>query len=137
MKFLAILAILLTAPAVVSAEVWQFKKPFLEALVKQTPNILKSQDKATGRFGKGIWIVTDQNAMYPLSVAWATKIGGVENPYYQNAEVLEAIMAAGDALIADQKPDGQWEFRKKDGSTWGDVYMPWTYSRWIRSFALI
>ena len=75
--------------------------------------------------------------MYPLSVAWATKIDGVENPWYHNDELLQAIMLAGDALIADQAPDGQWEFRKKDGSTWGPIYMPWTYSRWIRSFALI
>src|SRR5262249_6492601 len=113
------------------------KKECLEALVKQVPSILKELDPKTGRFGTGIWIVTDQNCMYPLAVAWATKIDGVDNPYYHSDELLTAIMSAGDALIADQHTDGQWLFRKKDGSTWGDIYMPWTYSRWIRSFALI
>jgi len=46
-------------------------------------------------------------------------------------------MAAGDALIADQDAKGMWEFRKKDGSTWGQIYMPWTYSRWVRAYAMI
>ena len=46
-------------------------------------------------------------------------------------------MAGGDALIAEQMPDGQWIFRKKDGSEWGPIYQPWTYSRWIRAFFLI
>ena len=46
-------------------------------------------------------------------------------------------MKAGDALIADMDASGQWEFRKKDGSTWGPIWMPWTYSRWVRTFALI
>ena len=32
---------------------------------------------------------------------------------------------------------GRWEFRKKDGSTWGMTLMPWIYSRWIRAFPLI
>jgi hypothetical protein len=130
------LTLLATArPAI--AETWQFKKDFLQRLVKQVPAILKAQNKETGRFGTGIWIVNDQHPMYPLSVAWATKIDGVENPYYHNAEVLEAIMSAGDALIADQDSQGMWEFRKKDGSTWGQIYQPWTYSRWIRAFNLI
>jgi hypothetical protein len=51
--------------------------------------------------------------------------------------VLEAIMSAGDALIAVQDPKGMWEFRKKDNSTWGQIYMPWTYSRWIRTFDIV
>ncbi len=138
MKFATtLLSTLLLMASAARAEEWHFKKQFLQTLVKDVPGILKGEDKKTGRFGQGIWIVTDQNAMYPLAVAWATKIDGVENPYYHNDDLLQAIMLAGDALIADQHPDGQWEFRKKDGSTWGDIYMPWTYSRWIRSFALI
>lgn len=134
---LALTIVLAMTVNLVRAEEWHFKKPFLEALVKQVPGILKNQDKTSGRFGSGIWIVNDQHAVYPLAVAWATNIDGVDNPYYHNPEVLNAIMSAGDALIADQHPDGTWLFRKKDGSTWGDIYMPWTYSRWIRAFALI
>jgi hypothetical protein len=128
---------LLFAPLARAAQVWQFKREFLPAVVKAVPGILKSQDKTTGRFGTGIWIVQDQHPMYPLAVAWAIKIDGVENPYHHDSAVLEAIMSAGDALIADQDAKGMWEFRKKDGSTWGQIYMPWTYSRWIRTFDLV
>jgi hypothetical protein len=116
-------------------DVWHFKQELLPQLVKQVPNLLKSQDKKTGRFGEGIWIVTDQNLIYPLAVAWAT--ADDRNSYYHSPEVLEAIIAGGDALIADQDARGMWVFRKKDGSTWGDIYMPWTYSRWVRAYALI
>lgn len=113
----------------------RFNEDALRGLVAAVPGILKGQDPETGRFGKGIWIVTDQNPMYPLAVAWATEAG--ENPYYHDPKLLEAIMDAGDALIEDADENGQWEFRKKDGSTWGKIYMPWTYSRWIRAFALM
>jgi hypothetical protein len=27
-----------------------------------------------------------------------------------------------------------WEFRKKDGSAWGPIRMPWAYSRWVRTY---
>jgi hypothetical protein len=119
----------------VAEPTWEFKAEFWPELVREVPQILKSQDKTTGRFGTGIWIVTDQNVMFPLAVAWA--LPHPENPYYQQENLLQAIMDAGDALIDDQDDRGQWEFRKKDGSTWGKIYMPWIYSRWIRSFALI
>ena len=113
----------------------RYKDEFRRLLVERVPGILKAQDPKTGRFGTGIWIVGDQNAIFPLAVAWATE--SKDNPYYHDPKVLEAIMAGGDALIDDQAPNGQWEFRKKDGSTWGPIYMPWTYSRWIRAFGLI
>ena len=113
----------------------RYKERCLQDLVKQVPRILQTQDRKTGRFGTGIWIVTDQNQMLPLAAAWSFK--DEKNPYYHKAELLEAVMAAGDALIDDQDANGQWVFRKKDGSTWGNIFMPWTYSRWIRSFQLI
>jgi hypothetical protein len=130
----------LTALGMISAhafadEPWRFKQEFLPHLVKAVPEILKSQDKSTGRFGTGIWIVTDQNVIWPLAVAFATEDPG--NPHFKSPEVLEAIMSGGDALIADMDEQGMWEFRKKDGSTWGQIYMPWTYSRWIRAYGLI
>ncbi|HEV2292431.1 MAG TPA: hypothetical protein VGR35_01165 [Tepidisphaeraceae bacterium] len=123
------------AAPVVHAETWRFKEEFLPHLVKAVPTILSQQDKKTGRFGKGIWIVTDQHAMYPLATAWAME--HPENPHFHSQEVLEAVMAAGDALIEDADAKGQWEFRKKDGSTWGKIWMPWTYSRWVRAYTLI
>src|SRR5688500_6216240 len=141
LPFMVALLVLMLAPraGARAEEVWHFKREFLPALVKAVPKILEAQDAKTGRFGTGIWIVNDQHPMYPLAVAWATPplADGVENPYHHDAKVLDAIMSAGDALIADQDAKGMWEFRKKDGSTWGKIYMPWTYSRWIRTFDLV
>jgi hypothetical protein len=127
--------LLLIAVGISSAQTVEFKRECLADLVSQVPGILASQNPQTGRFGKGIWIVTDQNPMFPLAVAWHWR--DAANPFFHSATVLAAIMSAGDALIADQDAAGQWVFRKKDGSTWGNIYMPWTYSRWIRAFALI
>jgi hypothetical protein len=118
-----------------AAAPWTYRAEFLRELVRQIPDILKSQDAATGRFGTGIWIVTDQNVLLPLAAAWSTQ--DPANPFYHSPEVLEAIGKGGDALINDQDAQGMWVFRKKDGSTWGDIYMPWTYSRWVRAFALV
>lgn len=130
--WLLVVALATVLPA---AERITFKDRCLRDLVAQAPAILASQDPRTGRFGQGIWIVNDQHAMLPLAALWATKAAG--NPFYRSADLLSAIMAAGDALIADQDASGKWEFRKKDGSTWGAIYMPWTYSRWIRTFHLV
>jgi len=115
--------------------VWDFKKEFLPLLINGIPALLHSQDPKTGRFGKGIWIVTDQNAIYPLAAAWSLQSS--QNPYYHDPKVLNAIMDGGDALIEAQDAKGEWVFRKKDGSTWGNIYMPWTYSRWVRAYSLI
>lgn len=113
----------------------QYKDKLLPILVSKIDGILKNYDPETGRFGKGIWIVQDQHSMLPLAVVYATP--GEGNNYYKDKSLLEIIMKSGDALIADMDKRGQWEFRKKDASTWGPIWMPWTYSRWIRSYALI
>lgn len=112
-----------------------FKSEFTKLLPEKVAGILQGQDPETGRFGKGVFCVTDQNVMFPLAVAWSLE--SKDNPYYHDPKLLEAIMAAGDALIAEAKANGQWVFRKKDDSTWGDIYMPWTYSRWLRAYGLI
>ena len=135
LALLVVFSTLLGAGRVSRAEPWRFKQDFLPHLVKAVPTILGQQDKKTGRFGTGIWIVTDQNGIYPLAAAWA--INHPDNPHYHSKEILDAVMAAGDALIADADAKGQWEFRKKDGSTWGQIWMPWTYSRWVRAYSLI
>ncbi|MCE5309017.1 MAG: hypothetical protein LLG20_15365 [Acidobacteriales bacterium] len=126
---------LLGSAACLSADDVKFKKRCLEDLIAQVPSVLASQDSRTGRFGTGIWIVTDQNVMLALAAAWSTK--GAANRYYHDAKVLDSIMAAGDALIEDADETGQWVFRKKDGSTWGKIYMPWIYSRWIRTYGIV
>ena len=50
---------------------WNFKTEFWPELVRSVPEILRSQDPKTGRFGTGIWIVNDQHPIFPLAVAWA------------------------------------------------------------------
>ena len=114
---------------------WNPNERCLKILVDAVPGILRSQDKATGRFDTAPWICTDQNVLYPLAAAW--KVEDPKNPYHGSAEVLEAIMKGGDALVAAQDDKGMWTFRKKDNSTWGQIYMAWTYSRWIRAFRII
>ncbi len=113
----------------------EYKEEFAKLLPQKVPAILRTQDPKTGRFGTGIWIVNDQNVMFPLAVAWALE--SKDNKYYHDPELLEAIMKAGDALMEDAGEAGQWVFRKKDGSTWGNTYMCWTYSRWLRAYGLI
>jgi hypothetical protein len=132
---LVCVVVALQAGVALCAEKWDYKKQFLPYLIDGIQTILDSQNKETGGFGTQPWICTDQNAIYPLAAAWA--IEDPDNQWYHNEEVLDAIMLGGDKLIAEQKPSGKWIFRKKDNSTWGDIYMPWTYSRWIRAYSLI
>jgi hypothetical protein len=134
MRASSTLICLLLAVIATAAE-WNPREKFLRSLVDDVPAMLKSQNRETGRFGDEPWICTDQNLVFPLAAAWA--IQDKSNPYYHSAEVLEAVMKGGDALVADQDKNGMWTFRKKDNSTWGQILMPWTYSRWIRAFALI
>jgi len=112
-----------------------FKDRLRQSLAEQVPAILKTFDAKTGRFGTGIWTCQDQHPMYPLAVAYATQ--GEGNRYYHDPELLQVIVRAGDPLLENMNERGQWMFAKKDGSTWGMIWMPWTYSRWIRTFALV
>ncbi len=61
----------------------------------------------------------------PLAAAWSIK--DPANPYYHDKKLLAAIGKGGEALVDAQDKDGMWLFRKKDNSTWGQIYMPWTY----------
>ncbi len=132
-----LLPLLLLAPMLPAArgEDLVYKDRSIRELADEVPKILQDFDSKTGHFGSGIWICTDQNRMYPLAVAYATNHS--QNPWYKSEKLLDVITAAGDALIEDADDRGMWVFRKKDGSTWGDIWMPWTYSRWIRAFARI
>lgn len=117
-----------------AGQVWHFKKDVMPILVRNVPKIVAAQDPKNGHWGEGIWIVNDQHPMFTLAVAWGLQ--DPDNPYYHDAKVLDAITKAGDALIADADSHGQWVFRKKDGSTWGKIFQPWTYSRWVRAYAI-
>ena len=107
----------------------------LPALVEAVPGLLKQQDAKTGKFGSGVWIAGDQNVIYPLAAAWSIKDRA--NPFYHDPKLLRAIMDGGDVLVGAQGKDGKWMFRKKDNSTWGLHFDPWTYSRWVRTYSLI
>ncbi len=133
-RMLVVLIVSLTVCSV-RAEQLEFKERALADLVKQVPGILRAFDAKTGRFGSGIWICQDQEQMYPLAAAYAAP--GKNNPYHKDPKLLEVIIKAGDALIDDMDAHGEWVFRKKDGSTWGNIRMPWTYSRWIRTFQVV
>jgi hypothetical protein len=122
-----------TAPA--NPAELKYRDQFLRQLAGRVPQMLKTYDSKTGRFGGGIWTCQDQQVMLPLAVAYASP--GAGNSHYKDTRLCEIIMKAGDALIDDMDEHGQWEFRKKDGSTWGKISMPWTYSRWIRTYGLI
>lgn len=123
------------ALAPVRAADLEYKARFGRLLIDSVPGLLGTFDDETGHFGKGVWICRDQDVMFPLAVAYCLDVPG--NPHHKDARLLEVLMKAGDALIADADPQGRWVFRKKDNSTWGMIHMPWTYSRWIRTFGLI
>ncbi len=116
-------------------ETWPPREFLLKALTNSIEPILKSQDPATGRFGTQPWICNDQNVLLPLAAAWS--IQDPANPWYHSERLLQAIARGGEALVEDQDAKGMWTFRKKDNSTWGQIHMPWTYSRWIRAYVLV
>lgn len=112
-----------------------YKDRMLKELVGRVPSILKQFDAGTGRFGSGIWICMDQQPMYTLAVVYATQ--SPANPYYRSPKLLDVIAKSGRPLIEAMNDTGEFLFQKKDGSTWGNIRMPWMYSRWIRTFNLI
>lgn len=131
-----IAAVLLAEAAMAESDArFDPREQCLEALVAGVRPILDSQDTQTGRFGTQPWICNDQNVLFPLAAAWS--IEDPKSPWHHDPRLLDAIILGGDALVDDQDRNGMWTFRKKDGSTWGQIAQPWTYTRWIRAFALI
>ncbi len=112
--------------------IWTREPQLLESLDLAVPDILAVQ-KPNGQFGDEPWISTDQNRLLALAAAWALE----DSAHYHSEQVLNAIVLGGDALIDAQDEDGMFTFRKKDHSTWGQIYMPWVYSRWMRAFAIV
>ena len=114
---------------------WPPRNFLIQSLVASVPETLKTFHPETGRFGTEPWICGDQNVLLPLAAAWSLK--SPDNPYYHDKKLLEVIAKGGNALVDDQDENGMWIFRKKDNSTWGQILMPWTYSRWIRAYVLV
>lgn len=113
-------------------KVWKPEPQLLKSLISAVPGILSSQ-KENGQFGTEPWSCQDQNVLLPLSAIWALE----ESPYHHDSQVLNTIVRGGDALIEAQDEQGMWTFRKKDHSTWGQILICWTYSRWIRAYYLV
>ena len=114
---------------------WPPRAFLIKSLVKSVDETLKAYHPETGRFGTEPWVCGDQNVILPLAAAWSIK--DPANPYYHDKKLLAVIGKGGEALVDDQDKDGKWLFKKKDLSTWGMIYMPWTYSRWIRAYILV
>ena len=124
--------------SVAAGESWDTWPPsayLLESLVQAVPTYLDQFHPETGKFGTEPWICRDQNLIFPLAAAWA--IEDPANPWHHSDEVLGVIAKGGEALVDEMDETGKWIFRKKDNSTWGPIHMPWTYSRWIRAYALV
>ncbi len=97
---------------------------------------LESQDPRAGRFDPADgWTVARQDVLLVLAAAWAAEAGA--NPYFRSGDVLSAVVAGGDALIAEQDAEGRLPFRGTDGADYGRTYLPWTYSRWVRAYAAV
>ena len=114
------------------ADLWKPEPEMWDALLDAVPGILADQRK-DGRFGTAPWICRDQHSIFHLAAAWSLK----DSPYRHDERLLAAILRGGDVLIEAQDEEGKWTFLKKDYSEWGQIYMPWTYSRWVRAYQLV
>jgi hypothetical protein len=132
---LCLAAMSATATAQDTWDTWPPRELLLKSLVEAIPGYLESYHPDTGRFGTEPWICRDQNVLFPMAAAWS--IEDEQNPWYHSEELLAAIAKGGEALVDDMDAEGKWIFRKKDNSTWGQIHMPWTYSRWIRAYHLV
>ncbi len=108
---------------------WYPEEQLLSHLGNAVPGILESQSP-NGEFGTAPWISTDQNVLLALAAAYTLPA----SRHYGDDSLLDAIGRGGVALAEAQDDSGMWEFRKKDGSEWGPIRMPWSYSRWMRAY---
>ena len=91
----------------------------LKSLTEAVPKYLDSYHADTGKFGTEPGVCSDQNAIFPMAAAWA--IQDEKNPWFHSDKVLQAVAGGGDALVNEADKNGQWTFRKKDNSTWGQT----------------
>ena len=109
-----------------------FRAFLLRSLEAKLGPIL-AQARPDGRFGTDPWIVRDQDVILTLALLYQCKGG----PHYKDPRLLAPIAAGGRFLRSRQDAKGMYAFDKKDGSNWGQIYMPWTYLRWIITFQLM
>lgn len=104
----------------------------LGALEQKLPEI-RAQARPDGRMGTDPWICRDQHDILTLAILYQT----AGSAAYRDPAVLELIAQGGAYLTKMQDEKGMWRFDKKDGSYWGQIFMPWTYVRWIVTYGLI
>ena len=109
-----------------------FRAHLLRALEAKLPGILATS-RPTGQFGTEPWIVRDQDAILTLALLYHCEGG----PHYKDPSLLAQIAAGGRYLRSRQDAKGMHPFDKKDHSNWGQIYMPWTYLRWIITYQLM
>lgn len=110
----------------------QLRAYLLGALEAKLPNI-RAHARPDGRMGTDPWICRDQHDILTLALLYRTEGSSV----YQDAATLDLIAKGGAFLTKMQDEKGMWRFDKKDGSYWGQIFMPWTYVRWIITYGFI
>ncbi|HND63168.1 MAG TPA: hypothetical protein PLB90_16940, partial [Opitutaceae bacterium] len=108
-------------------------RAYLRRALAAKHDAIMASARPSGQFGTLPWIVRDQDVMLTLALLYRDEAG----PHHRDPEVLEAVAAAGRYLRSRQDAKGMWPFDKKDGSNWGQIYMPWTYLRWMITYDLI
>ena len=119
----------------------------LQVMAEGVAKLLPSFNEETGRFlsepdgpptpgakAEDIgWCVMNQDILYPLAVLYTTP----GTRLYQDGDILDKALRAGDAIRDFQEADGRVEFLKIDGSRWGPTYMGWTNYAWLEAYALL
>lgn len=108
-------------------------RAFLIANLESSLESILSHARPDGRFGTDPWICRDQHDILTLTLLYQTE----DSSIYHDPKILELIAKGGSYLTKMQDEKGMWRFDKKDGSYWGQIYMSWTYLRWIITYKLI
>lgn len=111
------------------------KKQILGHLARGVPAALKQFDSKSGRFlaPNGGWAVTMQDVVLPLALLHQT----YGTRYYHKQDILRICQRAVDAWCDWQNEDGSFEFIKVDGSSWGNMFMPWSIFHWLETYVLL
>ncbi len=138
----ALLGFLLIVPVCVAADKEELnldkvspKAFYREQLLKSVPTAMKSFVEETGRFALAGWIPAYQEVIYPLAYLATSK--DASTPYAGDAQLIQAALKGGDAIVDSQYEDGTVEFLKPDGSSWGRVYPHKLLAAWLETFELL
>lgn len=108
-------------------------RAFLIANLESHLETVLAHARPDGRFGSDSWICRDQHDILTLTLLYQTEGSSA----YHDPNILDLIAKGGTYLTKMQDEKGMWRFDKKDGSYWGQIFMSWTYLRWIITYKLI